>query len=63
MTTSLFGVITSKYAYLLEMKLGVRNGVLLAVVRPGFFYIVMSFIVHPVISVILFVLAYGSMNF
>ena len=39
------------------------KGVLLAVVLPGLFYIIMAVLFHPVISVILFITTYGSMNF
>ncbi|MFC1528576.1 MFS transporter [Candidatus Latescibacterota bacterium] len=59
---SLLGVITSKYAYLLEKKLGVQNGVLIAVLCPGIFYLLISIISHSLISIVLVILAFGSMH-
>lgn len=59
---SLLGVLTSKYAYLFERLFGVRKGVLLAVLLPGIFYFLLSFISHSIISIFLVVLAFGSMH-
>lgn len=59
---ALLGVLTSKYAYLLEKHLGVNKGVLVATFTPGILYILMAAIFHPLISVILFVISYSSMN-
>ncbi len=59
---SLGGVLTSKYAYLLEKNLGVNKGVLAATFTPGILYILMAAIFHPLISLILFVLSYSSMS-
>lgn len=59
---ALLGVLTSKYAYLLEKNLGVNKGVLVATFTPGILYILMAAIFHPLISVILFVISYSSMN-
>jgi MFS family permease len=59
---SFLGVFTSRYAYLFEKTLGVRKGVLLAVLLPGVFYFLMAFISHPIISIVLVVFAFGSMH-
>jgi MFS family permease len=59
---SLLGILASKYAYLLEMKMGVKRGVLVAVLLPGVFYFLMAAVYHPLFSILLFILAYGSMN-
>lgn len=59
---SLLGVLTSKYAYLLEKTIGVRRGVLLATFTPGILYIFMATIFHSWLSIILFVIAYSSMH-
>jgi MFS family permease len=59
---SFLGILASKYAYLLEKNIGVKKGVLLAVLLPGIFYFLMATIYHPIFSIILFVLAYASMN-
>jgi MFS family permease len=59
---SLLGVLTSRYAYLLERRFGVNKGVLMATCLPGIFYILMATISHSWISIALFVLAYSSMN-
>jgi len=58
---SLLGIAASKYAYLLEKMMGVRNGMLGAVIIPGLFYLLLAFIRHPVFSVALVILAFGSM--
>ena len=59
---SLLGILTSKYAYLLEKKFGVKRGVLIAVLLPGIFYFLIAAVYHPWISILLFILAYASMN-
>ncbi|MFX0133019.1 MAG: MFS transporter [Candidatus Hodarchaeota archaeon] len=59
---SLLGVFTSKYAYLFEKIFGVKKGVLLAVLLPGMLYFLLAFISHSMISIILVVLAFGTMH-
>jgi hypothetical protein len=59
---SLLGVFTSKYAYLFEKVLGVRRGVMLAVLLPGIFYFLLTVISHSIISIVLVVFAFGSMR-
>ena len=59
---SLLGILTSKYAYLLEKYFGVKRGVLIAVLLPGIFYFLITAVYHPWISILLFILAYASMN-
>lgn len=59
---SLLGIFTSKNAHLLEKRFGVRNGVLIATLLPGIFYLLMAGIVHSWISFFLFLFAYSSMN-
>jgi MFS family permease len=59
---SLLGIFTSKYAYLLEKVLGVRKGVMFAVLLPGVFYFLLAVISHSIISIVLVVLAFGSMH-
>ncbi len=59
---SLLGVLTSRYAYLLERRFGVNKGVLMATSLPGIFYILMAIISHSWVSIALFVFAYSSMN-
>lgn len=59
---SLLGVFTSRYAYLFEKIFGVKKGVFLAVILPGMFYFLLAFIFHPVVSIILVILAYSSMQ-
>jgi hypothetical protein len=59
---SLLGIFTSKYAYLLEKVLGVRKGVMFAVLLPGIFYFLLAVISHSIISIVLVVLAFGSMH-
>lgn len=58
---SLLGMAASKYAYLLEKVMGVKNGLLTAVIVPGLFYILLALVSHPVLSVVLIILAFGSM--
>ena len=59
---SLFGVFTSKYAYIFEKVFGVTKGMMLAVLLPGIFYFLLAVISHSVISIILIVFAFGSMH-
>ena len=59
---SLLGIFTSKYAYLFEKIFGVKNGLRLAVLLPGLFYLMLAFIHHSILSIILIVLAFGSMH-
>lgn len=59
---SLAGALGERYAYLVEKVLGMRRAVLLATALPGVLYLVMAGIIHPVGSVVLFVLQYGAMS-
>ena len=59
---SLLGFFASKYAYLFERILGVKKGVMLAVLLPGVFYFLLAVISHSIVSIILVVLAFGSMH-
>ncbi len=59
---SLIGILASKYAYLLEKHIGVKRGVLIAVLLPGIFYFLIATVYHPWISILLFIIAYASMN-
>ncbi len=58
---SLTGACASRYAYLLEKLLGVKKGVLLAVISPGLLYFLLSAVYHPILSIVLVVLSYSSM--
>jgi MFS family permease len=58
---SLLGVFTSRYAYLLEERVGLSKGMLIATLLPGVFYLLLGVNSHPLISVILFIFAYGVM--
>ncbi len=57
---SLLGFLASKYAYAFEHYLGMKMAVLISTMLPGVFYLLMAFIFQPIVSVILFCLAYGS---
>ena len=59
---SFIGILASKYAYLLEKHIGVKRGVLIAVLLPGIFYFLIAIVYHPWISILLFIIAYASMN-
>ncbi len=59
---SLIGFFASKYAYTLEKIFGVQFGLLIATLLPGVLYIAMALIVHNWFSVVLFILAFSSMN-
>jgi hypothetical protein len=59
---SLLGILSSRYAYLFEKIFGVKNGVLLATLLPGIFYILMATIFHSWTAFVLFILAYSSMQ-
>lgn len=60
---ALLGILTSKYAYMLEKKLGPRGALLLATALPAILYILLALIAGPLSSFILFVLASASMEF
>jgi len=51
---------SSKYAYLIEKKLGMLLSILLATVAPGILYVLMGIIIHPIFSVLMFCLCRGS---
>ena len=55
-------VLGARYAYWLEARLGPRWGLLLATGLPGALYLVMAVVVHPIFSVAVFCLLYGSMS-
>ena len=55
-------VMASKYAYKIEEFFGVKVGMLLATLIPGFIYLSMAYVFSPVLSILLFVLNYGSMS-
>ena len=55
-------VMASKYAYKIEEFFGVKIGMLLATLIPGFIYLSMAYVFSPVLSILLFVLNYGSMS-
>lgn len=60
---SALGILTSRFAYLLEENLGVRKGVLLAALLPGLLYLCMARTRIHTLSVLLFILTYGSIQF
>lgn len=57
---SLLAFLASKYAYLFEQRLGIKRAALISTILPGLLYLLMAFVFHPIVSVILFCLAYGS---
>ena len=57
----LLAMFTSKNAYKLEKVLG-TNAIFISTLLPAFFYFLMAFIFHPVFSILLFTLNYGSMS-
>lgn len=59
---SLLGALASKYAYLFEKLLGVKKGVMLAVLLPAMFYFLLAAVSHSIISIILVICAFGSMH-
>ena len=59
---SLLGFFASKYAYKLEDIFGVQYGLLISIILPGIFYVLMSMILNKWGAVLIFILAFGSMN-
>jgi MFS family permease len=59
---SLLGFFASKFAYKLEDWFGVQIGLLISTILPGLLYILMSIILDTWLAVILFILAFSSMN-
>jgi MFS family permease len=59
---SLLGFFASKYAFKLEIMFGVKYGLLISIILPGIFYILMSIIHEKWSAILLFILAFGSMN-
>jgi MFS family permease len=55
-------IVGARYAYWLEARLGPRWGLLLATALPGALHLVMAAVVHPIFSVLVFCLLYGSMS-
>jgi len=56
--SSLISLISSKYTYKLEKKLGMEKTVLLVTLLPGLIYTVMAVVFHPIFSPLLFCLVY-----
>jgi MFS family permease len=61
-TGAILAIAGSKYAWLLENHIGVKRSAFLATASPGAFYLLMSLVYHPALSVVLFCLAYGSIS-
>lgn len=59
---SFLAIFASKYAYILEKRLGVRGATLLSTVLPGIFYLLMLFSVPAWLAISLFVICYASMS-
>lgn len=59
-SASLLAFLASNCSYIFERRLGMKDAVLVSTILPGILYIAMAFVFHPVISVVLFCLAYGS---
>ena len=59
---SLLGIFTSKYAYVLEKRFGVKKGVLMASALPGVFYLIMAFTSYSWLCVLFVILALSSMH-
>jgi MFS family permease len=59
---SFLGFLASKYAFKLENIFGIKYGLVISTVLPGIIYILMSLILNKWLSVILFILAFSSMN-
>lgn len=57
----LLAMFVSKNAYRLEKILGVK-AIFIGTLLPAVFYILMSFVFHPIFSIMLFTLNYGSMS-
>ena len=55
----IIAIVFLRYAYKME-NLFKENGVLIATLIPAFFYFLMSFIFHPIIGTMLFILNYSS---
>jgi MFS family permease len=55
-------MVGARSAYLLEEKLGQRNGLLLAVALPGLLYLLFAQLSHPLWTVVTFLALSGSMS-
>ena len=55
----IIAIVFLRYAYKME-NIFKENGVLIATLIPAFFYFLMSFIFHPIIGTMLFILNYSS---
>ena len=56
------GILASRYAYWLEVRLGTQMSLLLATALPGVLYLAMASIAHPAFSVFIFCALVGSMS-
>ncbi len=59
---SALGILSARYAYLLEAKLGARSSLLLSTTLPGILYLLMAVALHPVFLVLVFCTLLGSMS-
>lgn len=58
----IIAMLSSKYAYKLESLVGAKNAMLISTFIPGVFYILMSIIYLPSISILLFSFNFGLMS-
>ncbi len=65
LSLSIGGILTilgTKYAYVLEKKIGAKIAILTFTILPGLFYILMASTFSPALAILLFCLNYGSMS-
>ena len=56
------GVVSARYAYWLEARLGTKGSLLLVSSLPGVFYLLMATVSHPALLVLVFCTLSGSMS-
>ena len=59
---TLLGALLMKYAYRIERKIGMKKTIFLTTIFPGLLYLIMAFIIGPVMSLIWYILLKGISN-
>ncbi|MBN1792096.1 MFS transporter [Candidatus Woesearchaeota archaeon] len=55
----LLSALLQKYAYLIELNLGMKRSIFIATFVPGILYLIMAFVFNPIFAVILFIFQKG----
>ncbi|MBC8494854.1 MFS transporter [archaeon] len=58
----ILGALLMKYAYRIEELFGMKKTIFIATILPGLFYLLMAFLIGPIMSALWYILLKGSMS-